>query len=112
MDSSELDNITVIILADNITATSVVNKGACVFDKAVDEAAKLLRRNATKRGVILQHAFRGANNQPMSFQEGNQLVRLSALEPSNMYSPALARSLSHYTLRVISSRRGLKNELP
>lgn len=33
MDSSELDNIKVIILVDNIAAASVVNKGVCIFEK-------------------------------------------------------------------------------
>ena len=80
MDHTELDNISLIILVDNIATASVINKGVCIFDKEVDEAIKLLRKRAAKRGIILKAIYiPGENNQQTNLQEGTQSVRQSAL---------------------------------
>ena len=64
MDHTELDNISLIILVDNIATASVINKGVCIFDKKVDEAIKLLRKRAAKRGIILKAIYIPGGKQP------------------------------------------------
>ena len=57
-------DFTIIILVDNIAAASVINKGTCAFDAAIDEAICNLLEEAQRRRILVRAIYIPGDMQP------------------------------------------------